>query len=403
MMPEPAPRPSGGRHEAAATASVPPLGLYIHLPWCVAKCPYCDFNSHAVRGALPEESYVDALLKDLADELDRAGGRAVQTVFFGGGTPSLFGARSIGRVLRAVDRRTSLGGAEITLEANPGAVEHGSFVDYARAGINRISLGVQSFVPERLAALGRVHTVDDVWRTLQELDRAGLDNFNIDLMYGLPGQHPDEAAADVAAALRAGPAHISHYQLTIEPHTLFHRCPPALPDDDLIADMEVAAAEQLAAGGYGRYEISAWAAPGRRCRHNENYWRYGDYLGVGAGAHGKLTDAPRDVIERRWKRRRPADYMADALDRLEGCRRVTADERTFEFLLNALRLTEGFTEAEFTARTGLAATQVLARLNRACADGLLESPASGHWRASAHGRRFLNDLQARFLPESPGD
>jgi oxygen-independent coproporphyrinogen-3 oxidase len=347
---------------------------------------------------MPEAAYLDALLADLADELDRAGGRPVQTVFFGGGTPSLFGARSIGRILQAVDRRTPLGDAEITLEANPGTVERGSFADYAGAGVNRISLGAQSFTPGRLEALGRIHTADDVWRALDELVCAGIDNFNIDLMYGLPGQHPDDAAADVAAALRARPAHISCYQLTIEPNTLFHHRPPTLPDEDVIADMAETAAANLVAAGYGRYEISAWAMPGRRCRHNENYWRYGDYLGVGAGAHGKLTDARRNVIERCCKRRYPADYMSDGQSRTDQRRRVPPAERAFEFLLNALRLTDGFIEAEFTARTGLEVTEVRSRLLRAATDGLLENPAPGRWRATPRGLLFLNDLQARFLP-----
>jgi len=389
--------------ESGSGLAVPPLSVYVHLPWCMRKCPYCDFNSHAVGGAMPEEDYVRVLLADLQQELDRAADRHIETVFFGGGTPTLFSAASIGRVLAAIDRHSSLDGMEITLEANPGTVERGRFADYAGVGVNRVSLGAQSFSPTRLAALGRIHSVDEIWRALDDLDLAGIENFNIDLMFGLPGQDPDEAVADVTEALRARPTHVSHYQLTIEPNTLFNRYPPSLPDEDLLAEIELATAVQLSAAGYARYEVSAWAAPGARCRHNENYWRYGDYLGIGAGAHGKLTDVDLDRIERRWKRRHPTEYMTTRRDRMAGRQVVSGSDRSFEFLLNALRLTDGFTASEFTARTGLAMTVLQPHLERARADGLLESPGAGRWRASTRGLRFLNDLQARFLPETDHD
>jgi oxygen-independent coproporphyrinogen-3 oxidase len=376
----------------------PPLGLYVHLPWCVRKCPYCDFNSHRLQGALPEAAYLDALLADLEDEWPLVGGRVVATVFFGGGTPSLFRAESLARVLDWLRDRDGLAAdAEVTLEANPGTVERGRFADYRAAGINRVSLGVQSFDPRQLARLGRIHGPQEVAGSLDELARAGLDNFNLDLMYGLPGQSVDEACEDLAAAIAAGPAHISHYQLTLEPNTLFWHEPPTLPDDDATWEMQIRCGELLAVAGYEHYEVSAHAADGRRCAHNVNYWSYGDYVGVGAGAHGKLTTEDGTTILRRSKLRHPTAYLAAAGGRVQTATRVGPGERLFEFMLNALRLRDGFDATLFEARTGLSFDLARPRLIEAGSRGLIECP-NGAWRPTALGRRFLNDLQGLFLP-----
>jgi oxygen-independent coproporphyrinogen-3 oxidase len=370
----------------------------------VKKCPYCDFNSHALRQRLPEEDYIAALLADLDEELPRAAGRTVDSIFFGGGTPSLFSAASIARVIEAVRGSGLLAvGAEVTLEANPGAVERGLFGEYADAGVNRISLGVQSFDADRLRALGRVHSVREIDSALEELRSAGLENFNLDLMYGLPGQDVASALEDVERAILAGPAHISHYQLTIEPNTLFHARPPELPDDDTIADAETACTGRLADAGYQRYEISAYAQAGRVCRHNVNYWRFGDYLGVGAGAHGKLSRGERPTVERRWKLRHPADYMSAPLPRLDGQARLDPGQLEFEFMLNALRLAAGFHEDEFEGRTGIPAAAVRPRWAALEREGLMASDGAGGWRASELGFRFLNELQSRFLTTASGD
>ena len=383
------------------TMPVPPLSLYVHLPWCVRKCPYCDFNSHALQGELPEDAYLEALLGDLADELALAPARRIETVFFGGGTPSLFSAAALGRL---IDRLRTAGAlapaAEVTLEANPGAVEHGRFADLRAAGINRVSLGVQSFDAAQLVRLGRIHSDRESLDAIEELDRAGIENFNIDLMYGLPEQTPDQARRDLEIAFAAGPAHISHYQLTLEPNTLFWHRPPPLPPDDEIARMSADSQALLAAAGYEQYEVSAYAARGKRSAHNVNYSTYGDYLGVGAGAHGKLTVEGR--VLRRTKRRHPGNYMKPDGSRLQESRAIPGAERVFEFMLNALRLRDGFDRELFEARTGLRFEAVRAGLDAALAKGLLEPRANG-WRASALGWRFLNDLQALFLPETEND
>jgi putative oxygen-independent coproporphyrinogen III oxidase len=372
------------------------MGIYVHLPWCVRKCPYCDFNSHELRGTAPFPAYVEALLEDLEDELRIAGPRRVPTVFFGGGTPSLCPPELIGRFLEGLRARLPLAAdAEITLEANPGTIERGRFRDFVAAGINRVSLGVQSFQPRLLAAIGRIHDDRQAHAAIEELAAAGVANYNLDLMYGLPGQTPADAAADLAAALRADPAHLSLYQLTLEPGTPFHRRPPALPDDDSTFRMEADAAASLRHADFGRYEVSAWARPGRECRHNLNYWRFGDYLGLGAGAHGKLTLGPGEIL-RRWKRRRPLGWLEGP--RLEGARTLNAEERLFEFMLNALRITAGFRLAEFEAMTGLGADAARPGLLRGLERGLLEEFAADAWRATELGRSFLNDVQALFLP-----
>lgn len=374
--------------------------MYVHLPWCVRKCPYCDFNSHELRGAAPFAAYVDALLEDLDQDLPLVAGRIVQTVFFGGGTPSLCPPEQVARFLEGLARRMALAAdVEVTLEANPGAVERGRFQEFAAAGVNRVSLGAQSFQPGLLQAIGRIHDAEETLVAIRELGAAGIDNFNIDLMYGLPGQSRADAAADLRQALQLAPAHLSVYQLTLEPGTPFFRRPPQLPDEDACWAMEQEAAELLETAGYRRYEVSAWARPESACRHNLNYWNFGDYLGLGAGAHGKLTLADGRVLRRR-RRRRPAGWLDG--ERLEGEEWPDTDTLAFEFMLNALRLVDGFSLALFEERTGLAAACVLGRLEQAREQALMEEHAPGLWRPTALGFRFLNDLQGRFLPAAGG-
>lgn len=377
----------------------PPLSLYVHLPWCVRKCPYCDFNSHALNAALPEREYVDALLHDLDFDLPRVAGRRIETVFFGGGTPSLFSAEAIDRVLQETRQRIPIApDVEVTLEANPGTVESGRFAEYRAAGVTRLSIGVQSFNPQHLQALGRIHNADEAVRAAESAYAAGLDNFNLDLMYGLPGQTSEQAIADVQTAINLAPAHVSHYQLTLEPNTLFHAKPPALPDEDTVWQMQQACQQLLANHKYQQYEISAYARPERRCRHNLNYWRFGDYLGIGAGAHSKLTD--RDgTVRRAWKSKHPAAYLRDAGSPagIGGAGSVAPDELGFEFMLNRLRLTESFTEAEFQIATGQPFDRLRDAAAQAVALGLMEARGS-EWRITHRGHTYLNDLQRLFLP-----
>jgi len=381
-----------------APRPLPPLSVYVHLPWCVRKCPYCDFNSHEARAAPPYARYVDALLDDLEEEAGRVGGREVDTVFFGGGTPSLCPPGEVARFLAGLGARLPLAeDAEITLEANPGTIEHGRFAEFAGAGINRVSLGVQSFQPRLLEAVGRIHDERQAFEAIGELVAAGLDSFNLDIMFGLPGQSLDEAVHDVRLAAGTGAAHVSHYQLTLEPGTPFHRRPPKLPDEDAAWAMQEACGEVFAAAGLAQYEVSAWARPGGQCRHNLNYWRFGDYLGLGAGAHGKVT-LPGGQVLRRWKRRRPAGYM-ESDGRLEGESRPQPDDLVFEYMLNTLRLAEGFRWTDFEARTGVDRARLDGVMARARAAGLAESDSRGV-RPTTRGRRYLNDLQAMFLPES---
>ena len=380
-----------------------PLALYVHLPWCVRKCPYCDFNSHALPTAgLPEQAYVTALLEDLEFAAADAAHRPLVSIFFGGGTPSLFSARAVAQVLERADALLPFDRSiEVTLEANPGTVEHGRFADYAAAGVNRVSLGAQTFDDDRLATLGRIHTAGDVDRAVDELGHAGIDNFNLDLMYALPGQDVGGALADLDRAIALGPAHLSHYQLTLEPDTPFaRRPPPGLPDDDLAWAMQQACQERLAVAGFEQYEVSAYARADRQCRHNLGYWQYGDYLGIGAGAHGKVTAGDRSgAITRTVRVRHPAAYLgaASATARLAETRTIDPAERPFEFALNLLRLNAGFEIDEFTRRTGLPATAIGERLQDASRRGLLERQGD-RWRPTSLGRRFLNDLQALFLP-----
>jgi len=378
----------------------PPLALYVHFPWCVAKCPYCDFNSHALRDALPESTYIDALVMDMQIQAPRAAGRAISSVFMGGGTPSLFKPEAIGGLLERLRAILPFeAGCEITLEANPATVERGRFAEYHAAGINRVSLGAQSFDGETLKALGRIHQPADVFRAAEELHTAGLSNFNLDLMFALPRQDVAGALADLTTALSLEPAHLSHYQLTLEPGTLFAAQPPPLPDDEIAWDMQGACHAVLAARGFAQYEVSAFARAGRQCRHNLNYWRFGDYLGIGAGAHGKLTratDGSAPCIERSTHLREPRRYLASAAQG-PAWKAVPDEDLPYEFAMNALRLNEGFEASLFTTRTGLPFARVESIPRALEKQGLMELVA-GHWRATGRGRQMLNELILRFLP-----
>jgi len=383
-------------------ADVSPLALYVHFPWCVAKCPYCDFNSHSLRGEMPADEYVDALLLDLASSMEHVCGRPLESVFLGGGTPSLFTPCQIARLLAGVaDRLELIEGAEITLEANPGAVEHGAFSGYLEAGVNRLSLGVQSFSDRLLAALGRIHDASAAATAYREARAAGFTNINLDLMFALPGQTADEAVADVQAAIALGPEHISYYHLTLEPNTVFYARPPRLPDVEQAWDIQEAGHAALAAAGYRQYEVSAWCREPRECRHNLNYWKFGDYLGIGAGAHAKVTRQDGRVI-REKRAAHPREYLhCISTGRPPGEQSLVADhDLAFEFALNALRLRGGFSAAEFTARTGLAPRWLLAGVEEALEKQLLSEVSPGCWRATELGWRFLDDLQAIFLPRN---
>jgi oxygen-independent coproporphyrinogen-3 oxidase len=379
--------------------TAPPLALYVHFPWCVRKCPYCDFNSYGVGAELPAVDYLDALRLDLEQQAPHVAGREIVSVFLGGGTPSLFSPEQIGAVLADARRFLSFADdAEITLEANPGTVERGHFSGYRAAGVNRVSVGAQTFDEQALRRLGRIHGADDTRRAAEELHAAGLVNFNLDLMYALPGQSVEAAVHDVDTALRLVPTHLSHYQLTLEPGTLFGAQPPAdLPHEDTTAEMLVRCQERVAAAGFEQYEVSAYARAGRRCRHNLNYWAFGDYLGVGAGAHGKRTDAMTGAVVRTQRAREPRRYMKEARTGGYVERRVPVVDLPFEFMMNALRLGEGFCLEEFESRTGLDWSVVRATLATAVDEGLVLREGD-RWRASPLGLRFLNELLLRFLP-----
>jgi oxygen-independent coproporphyrinogen-3 oxidase len=384
--------------------TLPPLSLYVHIPWCVRKCPYCDFNSHEASAGLPERQYIDALLTDLDLELPAVWGRVVSSIFIGGGTPSLFSAEAIDRLLAGIRARLRCKpDMEITLEANPGTVEQGRFREFRAAGINRLSIGVQSFDDGMLGKIGRIHGRREAVRAVELAHDANFDSFNLDLMFGLPDQTPKQALADLATTMDLEPAHLSWYQLTLEPNTYFHRHPPELPDDDMLWDMQRLGQASLAERGYTQYEVSAYARPDMQCRHNLNYWQYGDYLGIGAGAHQKITDAAAQRIRRSWKVKNPRDYLAGAHGdaRIGGNSEPTPADAIFEFLLNALRLNAGFDTALFEQTTGLAFEQVQPALERAQIRGLLEHDAP--WRCTEQGHRFLNDLLAEVLPDHEPD
>lgn len=383
--------------------AAPPLSLYVHMPWCVKKCPYCDFNSHGLRGEPPYAAYVETLLADLdADRVDfgRAlDDRPIISVFFGGGTPSLFSPDLIARFLDGARARLPFADrCEITLETNPGTVEHGRFDGYLAAGINRISFGIQSFDDAKLKRLGRIHSSADAEAAVKSAQDAGFDNINLDLMYALPEQSLAGALADVDRAAALQPTHISHYQLTLEPNTVFAAHPPPLPDDDAAWAMQEACEVRLAESGYRQYEISAYAQPSRRCEHNLNYWRFGDYLGIGAGAHGKVTDAPGGQVLRRWKVRHPNAFLeaAGTPARIGGHAAVAPAELPFEYMLNALRLIEGVPADDFSRRTGLPLQQIATRLAKGRQRGWLEGDP-GRLGTTPLGQRFLNDVIASFL------
>ena len=380
--------------------ALPPLALYVHMPWCVRKCPYCDFNSHAAPEQVPQAQYIDSLLEDLQSDLPAVQQRPLASIFFGGGTPSLFAPEQIARLLEGVRREIPFADSiEITLEANPGTIEHGRFAGYREAGINRVSLGAQTFNEEQLRLLGRIHGQHDIARAVEELRQAGIDNFNLDLMYGLPAQTLAQALQDVESALALQPAHISHYQLTLEPGTVFYHRPPPLPDPDDSWQMQIECQALLAARGFEQYEVSAYARSGRRSRHNLNYWEFGDYIGIGAGAHGKVTmlDGANAII-RTTRVRQPREFMSRTADRrVIEVREVAAGELPFEFMLNALRLVDGFSEAQFESRTGLPFETLNPTIAVARQKGWLEQDDPAHWRPTELGQRFLNDLQELFL------
>ncbi len=372
----------------------PPLSLYIHVPWCVRKCPYCDFNSHALQGELPESAYLDALLEDLDQDLPLVSEREISTVFIGGGTPSLMSGAFYQALFGRLSEKLALArDAEITLEANPGTLEAGRFEAFRKAGINRLSIGVQSFDPDHLTVLGRIHDSDSAHRAIETARQAGFDNFNIDLMHGLPGQTPEQAVRDLEAALAYEPPHLSWYQLTLEPNTEFYSRPPTLPDDDRLWDIYQQGARFLRAHGYRDYEVSAWCRNDRASRHNLNYWTFGDYLALGAGAHGKVSFAD-GRIQRYWKTRQPEAYLNRIGSRTAGTAEIEPEERPLEFLMNTLRLSEGVDETLFLQRTGLPLATVGVKLDQLRKEGLLEK---GRLQATDLGQRYLNSLLERFL------
>ncbi|MGL9721483.1 radical SAM family heme chaperone HemW [Symbiopectobacterium sp.] len=375
---------------------LPPLSLYIHIPWCVQKCPYCDFNSHALKGEVPHQEYVDHLLADLDADLPLSGDRALSSIFIGGGTPSLLSVEGMQALLDGVRARLPLSAdAEITMEANPGTVEADRFSGYQRAGINRISIGVQSFSPEKLTRLGRIHGPEEAKRAARLAAGLGLRSFNLDLMHGLPDQTLEEALDDLRQAIALNPPHLSWYQLTIEPNTLFGSRPPVLPDDDALWDIFAQGHALLTAAGYQQYETSAYAKPGYQCQHNLNYWRFGDYLGIGCGAHGKITRDDGSIL-RTVKTRHPRGYMRGTY--LDQRNEVQAEDLPFEFFMNRFRLLEPAPRSEFSAYTGLAESVVRPQIDWALAQGYLTETAT-HWQVTEHGKLFLNSLLEGFLAE----
>jgi len=385
--------------------ATPPLSLYVHIPWCVRKCPYCDFNSHALKDDIPEQAYVIALLADLEHDLPAVWGRAVDTVFIGGGTPSLFSPDAIDRLLCGIRARITLDpAAEITLEANPGTVDREHFRGFREAGVNRLSIGVQSFQSDLLEKIGRIHDGREAIRAVEAAHDTGFENFNLDLMFGLPGQSSAQVNADLHTAIDLEPAHISWYELTIEPNTWFHRHPPQRPDDDTLWDMQATGQRVLGEHGFSRYEVSAYARPGKQCRHNLNYWQFGDYLGIGAGAHGKITDAAQQRILRTAKTRHPDRYLEMAGH--DTCTSTTASLSThdavLEYVMNALRLDGGFSREAFATNTGLPFSITEGPVARALDDGLLIEQGT-QLLASEHGQRYLNELLQYWMQEETID
>jgi len=379
-----------------------PLSLYIHIPWCVRKCPYCDFNSHTAKDNLQEELYVAALIRNLVFHLPLVQDRPIKSIFFGGGTPSLFSGQAIASILTAAAKHLSFTpDIEITLEANPGTIDYVRFRDFYAAGVNRLSLGIQSFQNDKLIALGRIHDSEHAKRAIELAKQAGFENFNLDLMFGLPNQSIEEALLDLSTALSFQPMHLSWYQLTIEPNTLFHRQPPILPHDDVLWEMQQAGQQLLTENGLEQYEVSAYSKPGKSCQHNLNYWTFGDYLGIGAGAHSKMTDFHTNAIKRFSQFKNPKDYLKifsqPAINHaLQTDQIVSEDEVIFEFMLNCLRLTNGFSQSLFTERCGIDFVKTLPIVMRAVDKGLL-SMNDDHIQPTEHGKKFLNNLIELFL------
>lgn len=376
----------------------PPLSLYVHIPWCVQKCPYCDFNSHGLKAALPEKEYVAHLLDDLAIDAKAVGERPVDTVFIGGGTPSLFSAQAMADIIEGIKSRVNLAcDAEITMEANPGTVEAGKFQGFYQAGVNRISVGIQSFQPQHLSILGRIHSEGQAVNAVAQAHSAGLPTFNLDLMHGLPQQSVDNAMSDLNRGIDLNPYHLSWYQLTIEPNTPFYSRPPELPDDDILWEIQEQGHKVLEAAGFKQYEISAYSKEGHQCRHNLNYWRFGDYLGIGCGAHGKITDVETGAIQRLVKVKHPRGYMEMSRPYIDKKNTVEAGDLPFEFFMNRFRLLEPCPIDDYRALTGLdISDEVRFALEDAAQKGLLDI-SSQHWQVTSMGRRYLNTLLSCFV------
>ncbi len=375
---------------------LPPLSLYIHIPWCARKCPYCDFNSHAVDDSMPEQSYVDALIRDLENDLPYAQKRPLQSIFFGGGTPSLFSPQAIGRILQAARRRLEFAdNIEITLEANPGTSEQEKFQGYREVGVNRLSIGVQSFNDAQLQRLGRIHSGTEAIRAVELARTAGYDNINLDLMHGLPNQTREEALNDLKLAIELAPEHLSWYQLTIEPNTVFYRQPPSLPADDVLAAIQEAGQQLLTDSGYRQYEVSAYATHSRQSRHNLNYWQFGDYIGIGAGAHGKLTLPDQQQIIRTRKTRYPLDYLARETGYIAGQASIPSEDLALEFMMNALRLTDGVPFDLLADRAGLDFASIVQIWEKLYQDELVETPQQ-RLKTTPRGFLFLNQVLEKF-------
>ena len=374
-------------------SNLPPLSLYIHIPWCVRKCPYCDFNSHTAKDNLPEQQYINALLEDLEQHLPIIWGRRVISIFMGGGTPSLFSPEALNQLLSGIRARLQcIAGLEITMEANPGTFEQNKFNEFYDIGINRLSIGIQSFDNEKLEALGRIHNGDEAMSAIETARLAGFENINLDLMFGLPNQNIQQGIDDLQTAIDLKPTHISWYQLTIEPNTFFYTQPPVVANDDIICDLQQHGQTLLAENGFNQYEISAYAKDNRQCQHNLNYWQFGDYLGIGAGAHGKITRSDEQSITRYWKLKQPQAYIDAKGDRkISGFQSLQTHDLIFEFMLNALRLKQGFDLQIFESHTGLPKDSILLSCNEAIDKGLLKQ-SNQHLEPTDLGYRFLNDL-----------
>lgn len=382
--------------------TTPPLSLYIHIPWCVEKCPYCDFNSHGLKSDLPEQAYVLALIADLDKDLEKfsLANKKLHSIFIGGGTPSLFSSKAIADILAAVKQRFIIDeqSFEVTLEANPGTVEADKFIGFAKAGVTRLSIGVQSFASDKLIKLGRIHDSDQAKRAAELAKTSGIKSYNLDLMHGLPSQSLEHALDDLKTAIALAPDHISWYQLTIEPNTAFHSKPPTLPKDEVLWDIQEQGVELLAQAGYQQYEISAYSKAGKRCQHNLNYWQFGDYLGIGCGAHGKITDQASGKIFRTVKVKHPKGYLDQSREFIDHLNEVTDEELPFEFMMNQLRLRQSFSLAHYEQTTGLTRLSVLDALNNAKSKGLMSCDDDAeNWQVTFLGHRYLNDLLETFL------